>query len=37
MGFTDDDWETRCAELIGWWQMREALARLLLREPSVLL
>lgn len=37
LGFGKDDWEKRCADLSGGWQMRVALARLLLRMPTILL
>jgi len=37
LGFTQDDWYRDCGEFSGGWQMRIALARLLLQQPDVLL
>ncbi len=37
LGFTRKDWERRCEEFSGGWQMRIALAKLLLQQPSLLL
>ena len=37
MGFLDEDYDRYCAEFSGGWQMRIALARLLLSEPDLLL
>jgi ATP-binding cassette subfamily F protein 3 len=37
LGFTDEDLDRDLAELSGGWQMRAALAQLLLRRPDVLL
>src|SRR5215475_13662970 len=37
LGFTDDDLDRDLAALSGGWQMRAALAQLLLRRPDVLL
>ncbi|MEO0600381.1 MAG: ABC-F family ATP-binding cassette domain-containing protein [Myxococcota bacterium] len=37
LGFGPDDWERSCATFSGGWQMRIALARLLLSEPDVAL
>jgi len=37
LGFTQDDWYRDCGEFSGGWQMRIALARLLLQRPDVLL
>ena len=37
LGFTDSDFTRDCGEFSGGWQMRIALARLLLQEPEVLL
>src|SRR5881296_3557714 len=37
LGFRADDLDRDCAELSGGWQMRAALAQLLLRRPDILL
>ena len=37
LGFSSDDWYRDCGEFSGGWQMRIALARLLLQKPDVLL
>ena len=37
LGFQKEDWRRPCAHFSGGWQMRIALARLLLAEPEVLL
>ena len=37
MGFSASDFERDCGEFSGGWQMRIALAKLLLQEPEVLL
>jgi len=37
LGFIEEDWDRPCAEFSGGWQMRIALARLLLSEPDLLL
>jgi len=37
LGFTPDDGSRLCSEFSGGWQMRIALARLLLSQPSLLL
>ena len=37
LGFRQDDWYRDCGEFSGGWQMRIALARLLLQRPDVLL
>ena len=37
LGFSSADWEKECGEFSGGWQMRIALAKLLLKKPNVLL
>jgi ATP-binding cassette subfamily F protein 3 len=37
LGFNQEDWHRDCSEFSGGWQMRIALARLLLQKPDVLL
>lgn len=37
LGFDPGDWEKECGTFSGGWQMRIALAKLLLRKPNVLL
>lgn len=37
LGFSESDWGRDCGEFSGGWQMRLALAKLLLQEPDVLL
>src|SRR6201995_4981048 len=37
LGFTNEDWDRRTEEFSGGWQMRIALAKLLLQKPSLLL
>ncbi len=37
LGFRKEDWERRTEEFSGGWQMRIALAKLLLQKPSLLL
>jgi ATP-binding cassette subfamily F protein 3 len=37
LGFSKDDWDRRTEEFSGGWQMRIALAKLLLEKPNLLL
>ncbi len=37
LGFHDKDWERHCEHFSGGWQMRIALAKLLLKRPNLLL
>ena len=37
LGFTKDDWHRQTEEFSGGWQMRLALAKLLLQQPNLLL
>lgn len=37
LGFSQDDWQKDCGQFSGGWQMRIALARLLLQKPDLLL
>ena len=37
LGFSEDDWQKPCEQFSGGWQMRIALARLLLQRPNLLL
>ncbi len=37
LGFSTEDWERKTEEFSGGWQMRIALAKLLLQKPSLLL
>ena len=35
LGFSNQDWQRPCSEFSGGWQMRIALAKLLLSEPDI--
>lgn len=37
LGFAESDWDKPCEQFSGGWQMRIALARLLLQKPNLLL
>ncbi|MDH3997620.1 MAG: ABC-F family ATP-binding cassette domain-containing protein [Desulfuromonadales bacterium] len=37
LGFAEDDWQKQCEHFSGGWQMRIALAKLLLQRPNLLL
>ncbi len=37
LGFADEDWDRPCEHFSGGWQMRIALARLLLQRPNLML
>ncbi len=37
LGFSEEDWHKPCEQFSGGWQMRIALARLLLQRPNLLL
>jgi ATP-binding cassette, subfamily F, member 3 len=37
LGFSESDWEKPCEQFSGGWQMRIALAKLLLQRPNLLL
>ena len=37
LGFSEEDWQKPCEQFSGGWQMRIALARLLLQRPNLLL
>ncbi len=37
LGFSEDDWQKPCEHFSGGWQMRIALAKLLLQRPNLLL
>ena len=37
LGFAEDDWTKHCEHFSGGWQMRIALAKLLLQKPNLLL
>ena len=37
LGFLEEDYDRKCSEFSGGWQMRIALARLLLSEPDLLI
>ena len=37
LGFVEDDYDRKCSDFSGGWQMRIALARLLLSEPDLLI
>lgn len=37
LGFSQEDWHKDCGQFSGGWQMRIALARLLLQQPDLLL
>ena len=37
LGFSKEDWQRRTEEFSGGWQMRIALAKLLLQKPDLLL
>jgi ATP-binding cassette subfamily F protein 3 len=37
LGFAESDWDKPCGEFSGGWQMRIALAKLLLQRPNLLL
>ena len=37
LGFTENDYETPCSAFSGGWQMRVALAKVLLQQPEIML